>query len=406
MSEYADICEAITGFPMDRVVVIDTETTGVEPLTDQILSVSIVDARGRTLLNTLVHPRGIGQWPKAQRVNGISPKMVRSAPQLGRVADDIRRYVNDDHLVVLYNADFDLEVLRNQGVIARRPEHVFDVMREFSKIHGEYQWPDSDRYKWEPLTYCAETYGYRFKPHSSLGDAVATAWCLSSLLSDPDYIAYLAGSRRVEALRHVHVTQTRETAANVADFLGPLSSAEAEGTLEPEPMTRGKNAGAMRYVAEVDGAKVAVCSMAATAGVREFLMLGEDAQLPVGVPCTVQISKGTDRPSCSVELDGEPGYVGMLRELAATEDQERAKASYEPDGRTIPEPERGEWLRNLTAGQVVGAVALVVLVVGGVWIYATQGEPGLVGAGFVVLIVVWLAYRLARRASRFVSRWG
>lgn len=169
---------------LDGVVVVDTETTGVAIGHDEILSIAIVDAHGEALLHTLVRPERHRQWPSAERVNGISPEMVRNAPALREVTPRVRTLINDEHLVVAYNAPFDLGMLKSLGVITGYPRQVFDVMEQYARLHGSRRTHGGGRYRWSKLVDCARHYGYAFDPHDALEDARATAYCFRALLAE------------------------------------------------------------------------------------------------------------------------------------------------------------------------------------------------------------------------------
>lgn len=172
----------------ERIVVLDTETTGINIGRDEILSVAIVDGDGKELLSALARPVRHTSWRQAQQVNGISPEMVQSAPTLRDISTDIRSYINDLHVIVAYNARFDLGMLKAQKAIDTYPAHVFDVMKEFALVHGTKRSPYGTGYLWSSLEDCARFYGYRFNPHDALEDARATAYCFRSLLNDKCYI--------------------------------------------------------------------------------------------------------------------------------------------------------------------------------------------------------------------------
>lgn len=113
--------------------------------------------------------------------------MVSGAPRLRDIEDAIRSLIDDDHLVVAYNARFDLGMLISLGVIDGIPRNVFDVMREYALVHGASRAQGRPGYRWSRLEDCARYYGYNFRPHDALGDARATAYCFKALLNDPAY---------------------------------------------------------------------------------------------------------------------------------------------------------------------------------------------------------------------------
>ena len=48
-----------------KTVYLDTETTGLAPVRDELLEIAIVDDQGKTLVNTLIRPQFRKQWQEA-----------------------------------------------------------------------------------------------------------------------------------------------------------------------------------------------------------------------------------------------------------------------------------------------------------------------------------------------------
>lgn len=57
-----------------KSIVIDTETTGLDPFRDELLQVSIIDEEGNVLFDSYFKPLKHKEWSKAESVNHISPK--------------------------------------------------------------------------------------------------------------------------------------------------------------------------------------------------------------------------------------------------------------------------------------------------------------------------------------------
>lgn len=166
-------------------IVIDTETTGLNPYDDELLQVSIIDGQGNTLFNSYIKPLYTDNWNKAMAVNHITPETVATAPNILEVKQEISRIINSAHTIIGYNVDFDLGFLSNIGI---RNENVaiVDVMEDFADIYGEW----SEQYgchKWQKLTKCAEYYGYDWGTdiaHDSLADCKATLYCYQKMLQE------------------------------------------------------------------------------------------------------------------------------------------------------------------------------------------------------------------------------
>src|SRR5690606_28350115 len=82
-------------------LILDTETTGLGSV-DEIVELSVIDMAGRTLINTLVKPKGIIP-PEAQRIHGISNEGVSDAPTWAEVYPLFKHTVQGKK-VVIYNA--------------------------------------------------------------------------------------------------------------------------------------------------------------------------------------------------------------------------------------------------------------------------------------------------------------
>ena len=82
-----------SGIEYDEIV-IDTETTGLNADTDELLQVSIIDSQGNTLFNSYIKPLYTDNWNKAMAVNHITPEMVANAPNILEVKQEINRILN------------------------------------------------------------------------------------------------------------------------------------------------------------------------------------------------------------------------------------------------------------------------------------------------------------------------
>lgn len=166
-------------------IVIDTETTGLNPYDDELLQVSIIDGQGNTLFNSYIKPLYTDNWNKAMAVNHITPETVATAPNILEVKQEISRIINSAHTIIGYNVDFDLEFLSNIG-IRNENAAIVDVMEDFADIYGEW----SEQYgchKCQKLTKCAEYYGYDWGTdiaHDSLADCKATLYCYQKMLQE------------------------------------------------------------------------------------------------------------------------------------------------------------------------------------------------------------------------------
>lgn len=170
-----------------RIIVLDTETTGLSKSKDEVLSLTIIDLEGTVLFDELIKPVRRQRWPKAEEINGISPAMVKDKKHLVDYEDFLVELWNRIDLVVGYNVEFDTGFLYASGLALKHVDE-FDVMKEFAPVNGEWNGYHQD-YRWVKLYQCASHYGIEdFDAHTSLGDTEATRKCFLALMDDPAYL--------------------------------------------------------------------------------------------------------------------------------------------------------------------------------------------------------------------------
>lgn len=96
----------------DRVVIVDTETTGLDEHAE-IIEIAIINRAGEVLLNSLVKPsRPIPAETTA--IHGITDDDVRDAPTWHDVQSRVAHIVTDS-LFLAWNAQFDMRLLVQTG---------------------------------------------------------------------------------------------------------------------------------------------------------------------------------------------------------------------------------------------------------------------------------------------------
>lgn len=159
-----------------QTIVIDTETTGLDCFSDELLQVSVISGTGVVLYDSYVKPEVHTEWPKAGKINGITPEMVANAPSIADVAIRVGSIIERAHTVVGYNTLFDLSFLHNCLYIDFSDKEIRDVMPAFAEYMKAKGLSDKQRHK---LITCAEHFGYEWagNAHNSAADALATLFC-------------------------------------------------------------------------------------------------------------------------------------------------------------------------------------------------------------------------------------
>lgn len=159
---------------MARPLFLDTETTGLD--FPEACEIAVVDTDGAVLLNSLVRPKSTIERG-AQMVHGITPAMVADAPTFDLLWPKLNVLLAD-RLVVIYNANFDLDVIANsqsaRGVVAGRAcINGVCAMKLYALFHGE--WNDyRQSYRWQKLNRAIAQCGITLPDlHRALADAEA-----------------------------------------------------------------------------------------------------------------------------------------------------------------------------------------------------------------------------------------
>ena len=107
-----------------RQVILDTETTGLNPATgDRIIEIGCVEMIGRRLTDRTLHyyinpERDIDAGAFA--VHGLSREFLADKPLFANIVDELIEFV-DGAEIVIHNAAFDLGFLDNEFALLKRP---------------------------------------------------------------------------------------------------------------------------------------------------------------------------------------------------------------------------------------------------------------------------------------------
>lgn len=166
---------------MSKIIVLDTETTGLSCYEDEILQLAIIDDKGECLFNEFFKPQYAKEWYEASKVNNIYPKHVADKPHINEYLPKIQEIIDQAEIIIAYNAAFDLSFLAQAGIkFHLQNQEIVDVMLEFAPIYGEWSEYFGD-YKWQKLTTCTEYFEYIYPPHDALADVRATLFAYKEI---------------------------------------------------------------------------------------------------------------------------------------------------------------------------------------------------------------------------------
>lgn len=176
-----------------RPVFLDAETTGLDH-TAQIIDIAVIDHDGSVLLNTLIKPT-IPIPQGATAIHGITDADVAYSPCFEVAIAMLSDILTPDRHLVIYNAAYDLRVLRQSAPIymggiftvfePAHPEidtriympidHVHCAMLLYAEFWGDYN-TYRHSYRWQSLSDAAKQQNITVPPgpHRALADAQLT----------------------------------------------------------------------------------------------------------------------------------------------------------------------------------------------------------------------------------------
>lgn len=103
---------------MTKVICIDCETTGLDRASDYVIDVVIRDFDDPNIVKMWrVHPpKPIP--PEISAIHGITNEMVRESPTFGMVSEEIKVAIEAADVIVGYNPDFDIDLLKMEFIRA------------------------------------------------------------------------------------------------------------------------------------------------------------------------------------------------------------------------------------------------------------------------------------------------
>lgn len=151
----------------DRVLIIDTETTG-RAATSEIIEVAVCNLAGEIVFDSLVRPPE--SVPRAAaRIHGLTTEALAHAPTWGSVWPKLEPLLAD-RLLIAYNAAFDRRMIELMAARYRLPLPAFRWRCAMRYVKEKSCWRRA-----LSLTDACQAYGLNAGTHRAATDVVATA---------------------------------------------------------------------------------------------------------------------------------------------------------------------------------------------------------------------------------------
>ena len=106
----------------DRILALDTETTGVGP-NAEILQLSVIDGEGAVRMNQYFRPKKNSSWPEAEKVEPHLPdQWSAKCPFILDHKEEIQEMLGNAETIVGYNLPFDVQMLLQSGLTLPDPK--------------------------------------------------------------------------------------------------------------------------------------------------------------------------------------------------------------------------------------------------------------------------------------------
>ena len=117
---------AYYGMNPEKVLFFDLELTGVYDH-DEIISITITDANGKLIMDTLVKPTHTKRWKRTEKIHGITPEMVADAPLLADLKDELKRIFANADNIIAYGVSTDYSHMK----------YIYDTEAEREAFHAK-----------------------------------------------------------------------------------------------------------------------------------------------------------------------------------------------------------------------------------------------------------------------------
>jgi len=195
-------------------VIVDVETTGLEPRLDSIIEVAAVKVLNGEILDefdTLLNP-GVFVPQETTDITGITTEMLKGAPQFADVAEEYMKFLGEGTVFVAHNVEFDREFLNVHLMRSEREKmlHPYLCTYKLAKLVH----PNLKRYA---LSELAKVFEIELpQAHRAIHDARATAELFGRFMR----VLHDGGLRRVKDIPHIQNLPVEEN--GLSDGQGSL----------------------------------------------------------------------------------------------------------------------------------------------------------------------------------------
>lgn len=157
-----------------KIICLDLETTGPNPVEDEIVAIAIVDWSGNVVHEGKYVPSRKELWQAASEVNGVAPDNQIDLPSVFDDQAKIREIIWGADEVIVYNAPRVMKFLEHSDMAPESRTRVTDTMYEYCRWLSEKN-HDRNCLANIELTDAAEKMGYASKnnPHGPVANGLA-----------------------------------------------------------------------------------------------------------------------------------------------------------------------------------------------------------------------------------------
>ena len=155
-------------------IYLDTETTGTHDGAE-IIEICLVDKDGQVLIDKLVKPQ-CTIAPQSTAIHGITNAMVADASSWSAIWPEVAALISG-RTVGIYNADFDLRMLKQSHQVAGLPWQPLGasavcLMKLYARYYGDWN-PRHRSYRWQSLDKAGQQCGIPLpNNHRAKGDTL------------------------------------------------------------------------------------------------------------------------------------------------------------------------------------------------------------------------------------------